>query len=116
VLPLRWQATGPGGTLFPGLDADLALTAAGDHATRLSLAGAYRAPAGPGGAGLGKAVFHKVAQATARSLLAGVADALIRPPGPSGGGQESGMTSPAPPRLVAPGQPGRAPPAGGEPG
>ena len=26
VLPLRWQATGPGGRLFPALDADLALT------------------------------------------------------------------------------------------
>ena len=40
VLPLRWQAAGPGGALFPALDADLALTPAGEYSTRLSLAGA----------------------------------------------------------------------------
>jgi hypothetical protein len=76
----RWQATGPGGRLFPALDADLALTPAGEHATRLSLAGAYRPLLGPVDAGLDKAIFHKVAQATVRSLLARVADALSRPP------------------------------------
>jgi hypothetical protein len=97
----------------PALDADLALTAAGEHATRLSLAGAYRPPLGTVGAGLDKAIFHKVAQATVRSLLARVADALTRPQSPVGGGQETGMTPPAP-RVAAPGQPepGR-PPAGG---
>jgi hypothetical protein len=104
VLPLRWQAAGPGGALFPALDADLALTPAGDHATRLSLAGAYRPPLGPVGAGLDKAIFHQVAQATVRSLLARVADTLTRPPGPPGGRQETGMTSPAP-RLAAPDMP-----------
>jgi hypothetical protein len=104
VLALRWQATGPGGRLFPVLDADLALTPAGEHATRLSLAGAYRPPLGPVGAGLDRAIFHQVAQATARSLLARVADALTRPPGLPGGGQETGMTPPAP-RVAAPGQP-----------
>jgi hypothetical protein len=41
VLALRWEATGPGGRLFPVLDADLSLTPAGQHSTRLSLAGAY---------------------------------------------------------------------------
>jgi hypothetical protein len=101
VLALRWQATGPGGRLFPALDADLALTPAGEHATRLSLAGAYRPPLGPVGAGLDRAIFHKVAQATARSLLARVADALTRPAGPPGSGQETGMPPPAP-RVAAP--------------
>jgi hypothetical protein len=76
---------GPGGALFPALDADLALTPAGEHVTRLSLAGAYRPPLGPVGAGLDQAVFHKVAQATVRSLLARVADTLTRPPGPADG-------------------------------
>jgi hypothetical protein len=83
VLALRWQATGPGGRLFPALDADLVLTPAGEHATRLSLAGAYRPPLGQVGAGLDKAIFHKVAQATVRSLLARVADALSRTLGPA---------------------------------
>ena len=99
VLPLRWQATGPGGRLFPALDADLALTPAAEHATRLSLAGAYRPPFGP--AGLDKAIFHKVAQATVRSLLTRVADALTRPQSPPGAAPETGMTQAAA-RLAAP--------------
>ena len=39
VLALRWEATGPGSTLFPALDADIWLTPAGEHSARLSLAG-----------------------------------------------------------------------------
>lgn len=103
VLVLRWQATGPGGRLFPALDADLTLTPTGEYATRLSLAGAYRPPLGPVGTGLDKAIFHKAAQATVHSLLARVADALTRPPDPRGG-QETAMTPPTP-RLAAPDQP-----------
>jgi hypothetical protein len=38
---------------------------------------------GPLGAGLDKTIFHKVAQATVRSLLARVADALTRPQSPA---------------------------------
>jgi hypothetical protein len=79
VLGLRWQTTGPGGRLFPALDADLWLTPAGEHSARLSLAGVYRPPLGALGAGLDRAAFHRVADATARSLLARVADALTRP-------------------------------------
>jgi hypothetical protein len=78
----RRQATGPGGRLFPALDAGIALTPAGNHATRLSLAGAYRPPLGSVGVGLDKAIFDTVAEATIRSLLARIADTLIRPPGP----------------------------------
>ena len=94
MLPLRWQATGPGGRLFPALDADLALTPAAGHATRLSLAGAYRPPLGPVGTGLDKAIFHNVAQATIGSLLTRVADLLGRPQGPPGAAPETGMTHP----------------------
>jgi len=64
------------------LDAGIALTPAGDHATRLSLAGAYRPPLGSVGVGLDKAIFDTVAEATIRSLPARIADTLIRPPGP----------------------------------
>ena len=56
VLVLRWEATGPGSGLFPVLDADISVTPAGEHFTRLSLAGIYRPPpdtlAPPGRGGL----------------------------------------------------------------
>jgi hypothetical protein len=83
VLALRWQATGPGGGLFPALDADIWLTPAGERSARLSLAGVYRPPLGALGAGLDRAVLHRVADATARSLLARVADVLARPRDPA---------------------------------
>ena len=57
VLALRWQATGPGGRLTPALDGDMSLTPAGQHSTRLSLAGVYRPPLAALGAGLDRAVF-----------------------------------------------------------
>jgi hypothetical protein len=82
VLALRWEATGPGGGFFPVLDADIALTPAGGHSTRLSLAGSYRPPLGAVGAALDRAILHKVADATIRSLLTRVADALAGPPDP----------------------------------
>jgi len=89
VLALRWEATGPGGGLFPVLDADMALTPAGAHSTRLSLAGSYRPPFGAVGAALDRAILHKVADATIRSLLTRVADALAGPQDPADGGPES---------------------------
>ena len=45
-LALRWEARGPGGRLFPVLDADLTLAPAGENAALLTLAGAYRPPLG----------------------------------------------------------------------
>ena len=44
VLALRREAAGPGGGLFPALDVGITLTPAGDQATALELAGAYRPP------------------------------------------------------------------------
>ena len=38
-IALRWEAVGPGGGLFPVLDADVRLTPAGEHVTLLSMAG-----------------------------------------------------------------------------
>jgi hypothetical protein len=95
VLALRWQAAGPGGRLFPALDADMSLTPAGERSARLSLAGAYRLPLPALGAGLDVAVFHKVADATVRSLLARVADVLGLPPEPAGTVQGTGRTGAA---------------------
>ena len=77
-LALRWSATGPGGRLFPALDADLTLRSAGEQATVLALVGAYRPPLGVVGAGLDRAILHRVAAATIRAFLRRVADAIVR--------------------------------------
>ena len=104
VLTLRWEATSPGGRLFPALDADIWLTSAGELSTRLSLAAVYRPPLGALGAGLDKAVFHRVADATVQSLLTRVADVLAHPrdldatvPGTGIGGSAARRTAPETP-------------------
>ena len=68
VLTLRWEVTGPGGRLFPALDAGITLAPAGQHAARLSLAGACRPRLPALGAGRGKPIVHRAAAATTRSF------------------------------------------------
>jgi hypothetical protein len=76
VLTLRWEATGPGGRLFPALDADLTLTAVDGNSSRLTMDGAYRPPLAALGIGLDKAILNRIANATARSLLTTIAGPL----------------------------------------
>jgi len=76
---LHWEATGAAAGLFPALDADLTLMAKGKEQTQLRLHGYYRPPLGRLGAGLDRAVMHRVASATARALLHSIADALTEP-------------------------------------
>jgi len=71
-LALRWEATGPGGGLFPVLDADLRLAPDGEG-TMLMIAGSYRPPLGSLGEALDRAILRKVAAATIRSFVAQVA-------------------------------------------
>jgi hypothetical protein len=78
-LALRWEARGPGGRLFPVLDADLTLAPAGENAAVLALAGAYRPPLGGLGAELDRLLLHRVAEATIRDFLERVATALTQP-------------------------------------
>lgn len=78
-LALRWEARGPGGRLFPVLDADLTLTPAGGNTALLTLAGAYRPPLGSLGAELDRLLLHRVAEATIRNFLERVATALEHP-------------------------------------
>jgi len=87
---LRWEATGPAGSLFPVLDANISIlpgqdegTASGDGGTadgkqtaRLALTGSYRPPLGRLGAALDQVALHRVATATIRALLQDVAAAL----------------------------------------
>lgn len=84
-LALRWEASGPGGGLFPVLDADLRLSPDGDGSV-LTLAGAYRPPLGPLGQALDRALLHRVATAAVRSFLARVAAQLTSYPVANGAG------------------------------
>lgn len=72
-LALRWEAIGPGGGLVPVLDADITLSPSGKQATLLTLAGVYRPPPGSPGAGPDRAILHRVAAATIRNFINGVA-------------------------------------------
>lgn len=90
VLTLRWEATGAGGPLFPVLDADVTLIPDGDQATLIALDGVYRPPGGAVGAGLDRAILHKVAIATIRSLLGQITDAITHPAPAFEGGEASG--------------------------
>lgn len=81
-VPLRWEATGPTGALFPVLDADLILgpeESCPDDSparTRLRLLYSYRPPLGRLGAILDAALLSRIADATIRSLLDAVAELL----------------------------------------
>ena len=64
IVAIRWEVTGPGGALFPALDADLKLTPARASLPPCSLvvSGVYRPPLGGLGAGLDRVLLHRVAQ------------------------------------------------------
>jgi hypothetical protein len=79
VLPLRWEATGVTGWLFPVLDADLTVTPADAGHTLMKLDGAYRPPLGAAGATLDRVLLGRVADATIRSLLTRIADGVAKP-------------------------------------
>ena len=96
-LALRWEATGPGGGLFPVLDADLKLAPDGEG-TMLTMTGSYRPPLGSLGEALDRAVLRRVATATIRSFLAQVAAQITGQPHPDGAGSAS---PPSPPEVKA---------------
>ena len=96
-LALRWEATGPGGGLFPVLDADLKLAPDGEG-TMLTMTGSYRPPLGSLGEALDRAVLRRVAAATIRSFLAQVAAQITGQSHPDGAGS---APSPSPPEVKA---------------
>ncbi len=87
-LAIRWEVTGPGGGLFPVLDADITVHPAGEDAALLTLAGAYRPPLGTLGQALDRAILHRVAAATVRNFLSRVAAEITGHPGPAGSGTD----------------------------
>jgi hypothetical protein len=76
TLSLRWEATGVMGRLFPVLDANIILIPAGESASQLALAGAYRPPFAAVGQRLGRMLLHRAASATVRSLLRRMAETI----------------------------------------
>jgi hypothetical protein len=78
-LAFRWEATGPGASLFPVLDADITLTDAGAERTLLKLDGAYRPPLGSVGTGLDRALLHHVAAVTIRTFVTRIAAVITDP-------------------------------------
>ena len=78
-LGLRWEAIGPGGQLFPALDADITLSPAGEHATTLTLAGVYRPPPGNLGGEVDQVVLRRVAEATIETFVDRIAGAIVAP-------------------------------------
>jgi hypothetical protein len=68
-LAVRWEATGPGGGLFPALDADILVMPTGERSSKLRITGAYRPPLGALGSALDAAILHRVARATIRAFL-----------------------------------------------
>lgn len=81
AMAIRWEATGPGGALFPVLDADIRLAPAGKQVTVLTMTGSYRPPLGALGEAVDRAVLHRVATATIRGFLARVAEQITGQPG-----------------------------------
>jgi len=100
---MRWEATGPGGALFPALDADIKLTPAGDDATVLDVSGVYRPPLGSLGAGLDRVVLRRVAQATIRTFTHHIAAAIMAPPSLPDT-VDTGLLPDSPPRPECEGQ------------
>jgi hypothetical protein len=96
-LALRWEATGPGGGLFPVLDADLRLAPDGEG-TVLTMAGSYRPPLGSLGEALDRAILRRVAAATIKSFVAQVAAQITGQSHPDGPGS---APSPSPPEVKA---------------
>lgn len=91
---LRWEVTGPGGALFPVLDADVELIQAVPQSTWLTIAGTYRPPLGALGEALDRAILHRVATATIRGFLSRIATGITSEPEPgevSGGVPNAGM-------------------------
>jgi hypothetical protein len=80
TLILRWEAAGPGGGLFPVLDADLTIAPYGESASLLALAGAYRPPLGAVGATLDRVVLRRVANATIQGFVNQIGDAIVKLP------------------------------------
>ena len=74
---MRWEVTGPGGPLFPALDADIKLTPAGVDATVLAVCAACRLPLGGLGMGPDRAIMHQAAEVMIQSFTIHIQMAIV---------------------------------------
>jgi hypothetical protein len=81
-LAIRWEVAGPGGGLFPVLDADIKLTPAADRTTVLALAGVYRPPHAADEAPE-PAILRRMASAAIRNFLGRLAADITGQHGPA---------------------------------
>jgi hypothetical protein len=79
TMPMRWEAAGAAGDLFPVLDADLTLTAEAPDRVQVRLDGVYRPPLGRAGEAVDQLVMHRLAAATMKALMTGLAPRLSDP-------------------------------------
>jgi hypothetical protein len=98
-LAIRWEATGPGGGLFPILDADIKVAPAGEHFTVLTVAGVYRPPLGALGEALDRVILHRVAVTTIRGFMAQVAARITGQPGAAEAAAPNGAGASPPPGV-----------------
>jgi hypothetical protein len=75
VLPITWRATGAQ-WLFPRLDGDIELASLGSARTQLSINARYQPPLGVVGRVMDRALLHRVAEATLKDSIEGVAEHL----------------------------------------
>jgi hypothetical protein len=76
VFPLRWTASGAAG-LFPALDADLEVAPLRPGRTQLAMSARYVPPFGVVGRAIDRAVLSRVAEATLKDFLDGVAERIM---------------------------------------
>jgi len=75
VLLIRWEAF-HGTKLFPVFEGSLELVPTGDNASRVVLGGEYQPPGGAVGRAGDRSLLHRVAAATAKDFVDGVARVL----------------------------------------
>ena len=79
TLPISWKPRGHR-HLLPELEADVEVAPLGEHHTQLSISARYQPPLGALGKALDRALLHRVAEATVKDFLDGVARRLTTAP------------------------------------
>jgi len=76
IWPLRWEVSGPQGSLVPVLDADITLTPAGAYASLLAVLAVCRPPLGGLAADLDQTIMRRCATAMIQSFTHHIAAAV----------------------------------------
>ena len=68
IIPIKWKATGVG-PIFPVMNADIVLQPIGHTDVQVAIRGSYDPPLGGFGRLLDRAVMHRLAEASAKSFV-----------------------------------------------